>query len=401
MAGSMTRRDFVHLLGTASAGLLAAACGAPSTAQPTEAPAKPTAAPQAAPQTAPATGSGAAAPGASKTDDFKVQWEALINAAKKEGKVVVQNPAGTGYRKALDEFQSAFPGIEVEQQQFADSATYIPKIKGERAANIFSLDVVASTVVPLLQVLKPEGIIDPLRPQIFHPEALDEKAWYGGFEGRWADLTKTHVIKHNLRTTRPIYINTKFVKEGEITKVEDLLNPKWKGQIVTSDLVQGYIYSPSTVLRETKGEDFLRQLFVGTDAQIIRDRRQAIEQLIRGGAAIGFGLHPIVMQDFVKDGLAGDIKNLDMPDANYSGGEVVGLYNKAPHPNAAKLFINWILSKDGQIAWSRSIGDNSARKDVPIVDQNDIPKDPLPVDPTQEEWMPRVAATQAFLLTLK
>jgi iron(III) transport system substrate-binding protein len=376
-----------------------AACSSAAPAAPTAAPAKPAAAPTTAPQTAPAAGG--QAPPVAKTDDFKTQWEALIDAAKKEGKVVVQNPAGAGYRPALDVFAKSFPGIEVEQQAFADAATYIPKVKAEREAGIYSIDVLATTVTPILQILKPEGIVDPIRPLIIHPEALDSNAWYGGFEGRWADETKTHVFKHNLRTTRPVYINTKLVKEGEITKVDDLLDPKWKGQIVTSDLVQGYIYTPSTILRETKGEDFLRKLFVEQQPQIIRDRRQAIEALVRGGAAVGFGLHPVIMQDFVKDGLAGDVKNLDLADVSYSGGETVALYNKAQHPNAAKLYINWMLTKEGQIAWSTNIGDNSARKDVPLVDPTDAPRDPLPVDPTQEVWMPKTTATQAFLTTLR
>src|SRR6185436_16092829 len=135
---------------------------------------------------------------------------------------------------------------EVEQAAFPDSATYIPKVRSEREANIFSIDVLATTVTPILQVAKPDGWLDPLRPQIVHPEALDDKAWYGGFQGRWADTNKTHVFKYNLRSTRPIYINTKLAKETDITKGEDLLDPKWKGQIVTSDLVQGYIYTPST-----------------------------------------------------------------------------------------------------------------------------------------------------------
>ena len=41
------------------------------------------------------------------------------------------------------------------------------------------------------------------------------------------------------------------------------------------------------------------------------------------------------------------------------------MVKKAPHPNAAKVFINWILSKEGQIFYSRALGVQSARLDVP------------------------------------
>jgi iron(III) transport system substrate-binding protein len=386
MSKKVSRREFVVVVAATSAGMLAAACSS-AAATPTRAP---TAVPATSGQTAPA-----AASGAKETD-----WNAVVDAARSEGQVVVQNPAGAGYRVALDEFARAYPGVEAVQQSFPDSATYIPKIRAEREAGIHSIDVIASTVIPVLQIMKPEGWIDPVRPLLVQPEVLDSNAWFGGFEARWADTGKDMVFRHSFNITRPVYINTAQVNEGEIKTVDDLLNPKWKGKIVTSDAVQGYIYTPSTMLRETKGEDFLRKLFVDQQPQMIRDRRQAIETLIRGNAAVGFGLHPIIFSDFVKDGLAGDVKNIDVEGASYSGGEIASIYKGAPHPNAAKLFLNWLLSKDGQIAWSTNIGNNSARKDVPIVDPNEAPSDNPPMDPTQEDQIPKIGETQRFLKTL-
>ncbi len=78
----------------------------------------------------------------------------------------------------------------------------------------------------------------------------------------------------------------------------------------------------------------------------MRDRRQSVETLIRGVVPIGFGLHPIIMADFVKEGLADHVKKLDF--FAYGGGEVTAIYNNAPHPKAGKLFINWLLTKEGQ-----------------------------------------------------
>jgi ABC-type Fe3+ transport system substrate-binding protein len=72
---------------------------------------------------------------------------------------------------------------------------------------------------------------------------------------------------------KDIYINTTQLSEGELKSVDDLLDPKWTGKIVTSDLVQGYVYTPSTILRERKGEDFLRKLFIDQQPLTIRDRR--------------------------------------------------------------------------------------------------------------------------------
>lgn len=391
MADLVTRRSFLRVLGAASTGLLAAACGPAAAPQPTAAPAKP-AAPA---QSAPASGAApAAAPPA-------VTFDQLYEAAKKDGKVVVQTPAGAGYRPSLDAFMKQFPGIEADHQAFPDAATYLPKIASERQAGIFSIDVLNTTVTPLLQFLKPEGTLDPIKPLIVLPEALDDKAWYGGLDARWADLTKTHVFRHQVTVIRPIYVNTNLAREDEVKTIDDLLDPKWKGKIVTSDLVQGYVYTPGTVLRETKGEAWLRKLFVDQEPQIIRDRRQAIETLIRGGAPIGFGLHPVVMGDFVKDGLAGHIKNPEVEGATYGGGDVVAIYNKAPHPAAAKLYINWLLSKEGQAAHASSVRQNSARLDVPAIDPATAPGTGKIVDPSNEEWITKNAETQEFLKGLK
>jgi iron(III) transport system substrate-binding protein len=377
---AVTRREFVRWLGLGSTSLLLAACTSAAPAQPTAAPVAPTV--------------------AASTSAPRGEWDALVAAAKQEGKVVVETPVGEGYRAGIQIFASTFPGIEAEHQPFPDSATFLPRLDQERKAGIFSFDVAATTPIPTLQVIKPSGYLDPLRPVLVHTEVLDDKAWFGGFEGRWADSTKSHVFRHLLNVTRSLYINTDLIKEDEIKTLDDLLDPRWKGKIVTSDVAQGYIYSPFTIIREQKGEEWMRRFFVDQQPQMVRDRRQAIEVLVRGGAPIGFGLHPLVMKDFKSQGLANHIKNPEVPGTVYSGGDIVALFNRAPHPNAAKLFINWLLTKDGQTAWSSKNEINSARTDVPIVDPDAAPGKVTYEDPTQEKWLPNVAATQEVLKKL-
>jgi iron(III) transport system substrate-binding protein len=399
MPNLVTRRSFIRVMGAASTGLLVAACSQAAPPQPTSAPAVAPPAPAApttsAPQSAPAV---AKAPAAST---FEAQWDALVDAAKKEGKVVIQTPVGAGFRDGIDAFMKAFPGIEAEMQSFPDGATFVPKIQNERKAGVYSFDVASSTVVPVLQILKGEGTYEPLKPEIIHPEALDDKAWHKGFDGRWADTAHNTVFKHQFSANPSVYINTNLVKDDEIKEMDDLLDPKWKGgKIVSSDLQQGYVYTPSTILRETKGEDWLRKLFVGQEPQIIRDRRQTVETLVRGGASVGFGIHPLVLNEFVRDGLANHIKPLYFPGGGTSGGEILVIFNKAPHPNAGKLFANWLLTKEGQTVWSKSLNINSARLDVPVIDPGVAPGKVDWADATQEEGIPKITETQEFLKTL-
>ncbi|MSQ28707.1 MAG: hypothetical protein EXR51_11320 [Dehalococcoidia bacterium] len=163
----ISRRSFVRIGGL---GLLAGAC-TPVVTAPT-------------PGDAPT--SGVAAP--ASNPGWEVEWDKLVTAALQEGKVVVQTAAGAGHRKALEEFNKAFPGVEVVEQTFPDSSTYVPKVKAERQAGIYSLDAAVTAPGSMLQQLKPEGVFDPLRPVLIRPDILDDKVWEGGFEQQWLDL---------------------------------------------------------------------------------------------------------------------------------------------------------------------------------------------------------------------
>ena len=107
---------------------------------------------QLAPPSRPAAGA--------KQADPQAEWDALVAAAKQEGKVVVETPVGTGYRDAIQVFATTYPGIEPEHQPFPDGATFIPRLDQERKAGIYSFDVCATTPIPTLQSVKPMGALD-------------------------------------------------------------------------------------------------------------------------------------------------------------------------------------------------------------------------------------------------
>jgi ABC-type Fe3+ transport system substrate-binding protein len=81
-----------------------------------------------------------------------------------------------------------------------------------------------------------------------------------------------------------------------------------------------------------------------------------------------------VLNEFKKDGLAKNVVALDFADLDYQPHYVVLAYNRAPNPNATKLFVNWVLSKEGQTAWAQHVQFNANRIDVPIVNPEDAPK---------------------------
>jgi ABC-type Fe3+ transport system substrate-binding protein len=82
-----------------------------------------------------------------------------------------------------------------------------------------------------------------------------------------------------------------------------------------------------------------------------------------------------IVKDFQSQGLGKNIKSIPVPDLDYvyPNASVAWYMKEAPHPNAAKVFINWLLSKEGGYAMSSNTGDNSRRADVPVADPTRVP----------------------------
>ncbi len=351
---SDSRRGFLRIAGFASMASAAAACA-------------PTAAP------APAAQGGASAAPAAKAA-WEAEWEKLVAAAKQEGGLKVLTTAGGGYRKALDVFEKTFPGIAVEHEAFSSASLVMPKIRQERTAGVYSYDAAVFSVRSFLQNLRPEGVVDPVRDLIIRPDVMDDKAWSEGYERGYVDSGKKVVYVARWSLGNAFWINTDVIKEGELKSVKDLLDPKWKGKMIFSDVRSGNIVPPMFAIKTNLGEDVVRKLIVDQQPSFRRDDRQVAEGMVRGQFPIGMGVRGAVLVEFTDQGLGKNLKPIDLPEARVvlsSSG--VWAFNKASHPNAAKLFINWVLTKEGQLAWNLTETDNSRRLDVPPIDPATTP----------------------------
>ena len=98
---------------------------------------------------------------------------------------------------------------------------------------------------------------------------------------------------------------------------------------------------------------------------ITRDQRLQAESLARGKYAVAIGVQPDIQAEFIKMGAR--IQTIIPEEGAWLGGGpgLIAAFSKAPHPNAAKVFINWFLSKEGQTLYSRTARAESARLDVP------------------------------------
>src|SRR5437870_3473434 len=265
-----SRRELLRLVGLAGAAALIAACSQPAAAPaPTPAP-KPAAAAQ--PQDA--------------------DWQKVVDDARKEGHLLIATYAGTGYRKVMDAFEAAYPGITVDQTPFQSSSRdFFPRYFQERQAGLYQWDIMlVPATEPLVQAV-PVGAIDPIRPLIVRPDVLDDKNWSDGFEGGFLDKGKQYDYAITRSRSQSLWIDTNQVKEGEIKSYKDLLDPKWKGKILAGDLrTKGSGFWAGTALRiKTGSDDIIRQLWKDQDALLSTDARQLTEQMVRGTYPIGVG----------------------------------------------------------------------------------------------------------------
>ena len=141
------------------------------------------------------------------------EWPQILAGAKKEGKVVVNTFPGDGYKRALKAFTQAYPDIKLEHTSL-HSQDFAPRILQERQANLYTWDVVAIPTSTALQVLRPAGVWDPIRPAIVLPEAKDDAGWEGGFERGFA-VVKDRALTYGFVANRGggISVNTDLVKD--------------------------------------------------------------------------------------------------------------------------------------------------------------------------------------------
>jgi iron(III) transport system substrate-binding protein len=208
-----------------------------------------------------------------------------------------------------------------------------------------------------------EGILAPLEPALMLKEIRDPGNWWGGHI--WVDNAKRHIYASQAHQVELIWRNTESVKPEEVRSLTDLLNPKWSGKIGYLDpRTPGAGASMWSFLWKLKGEDYLKKL-AGQKLLLGRDQRVLAESLARGKIALVVALSYYSMLPFAKAGLP--VKSIPIPrDESYiSGGSGnVALIKGAPHPNAAKVFVNWFLGPEGQEIYSRAMGQGTRRLDV-------------------------------------
>lgn len=291
------------------------------------------------------------------------QWEQTVAAAKKEGEVVVSALSGELLRQVLMTFEQDYPGIKVKYQS-GNLRDLWPLVYKEREMGQYLWDVRVGGVDAATYEGKDRGMLDPIQPILMLPEVLDDSKWMGGLSSLYGDKDKKYVIHISGLLSGDIVVNRDVVPEGQLKSPKELTDPRWKGKIVMQDPREGGSGTAALgALLQQYGEPFIRDLLKNQGIVISDNRRQMAEWVVRNRypIAIGLGTAGPITQ-FQKEGLGKNIKPI--PGYDTIGGNAVILFNKAPHPNAAKVYVNWLLSEKAQKRFAEIGQTNSRRLDV-------------------------------------
>jgi iron(III) transport system substrate-binding protein len=293
-------------------------------------------------------------------------WENLVAAAEKEGEVTIYGQARAGVSKAIHAFNDAFPKIKINFVG-GQGSDLSKKILAEKRAGKHLVDVSIGGGATMM-VYHKAGFLQAMPVGLILAEVRDVSKWWGK-KHLYADPDGKHIFMAQGDAGSGIgAINTNLTKTSEIKSWWDLLNSKWKGKLVMNDPRGiGNIGSWRFLyFDDDLGPKFLRQLVAEMDVSFAHDERQMMDWVAAGKFHINLLAKVENTENARKQGLpVAQVFSEKEADAISTGSGHISLFKDAPHANAAQLYVNWFLSRDGQSAWQKHTGRNSFRTDIP------------------------------------
>ena len=228
-------------------------------------------------------------------------WEKLEAAAKKEGKLALSVHSGATLRTAIMKFGAAYPEIKL-LVSIDPTRKYIARVRQERKAGVYNIDVRVGGPRTNHRLI-PENVYVPIKPALVLPEVLDGSKWLGGFDAGFTDLKKEISYCPTAGVSTLLRVNRDVVSEKEFNKLDDLLDPKWKGKFTMRDPRGiGAGNTMVNILLIAKGEDFVRRFLVDQKPVFSHVDRQVAEWLVRGQYPIATGVGATNIRRFQRQG---------------------------------------------------------------------------------------------------
>ncbi len=291
-----------------------------------------------------------------------------------------------GMEQWAQAFIARFPDVKVDLTVINPSKL-APRVLTEQQGGIYAWDVYVGGTGNMENLVEPAGGLVPVADYLLLPDVKDKSNWLQ------TGKDDTYVFTYTGWAERTIFANTDRLKElgvDRIAQFSDLLNPKLKGEIAIRDPGRqnnGSYTIAATVQQmndDAKGLAIVHDLLSKMDALIVDNAEQVTNPVITGDKAVVVGGGPdIVSRCILAGGCTNVVRTPLGPYINYRG---LVVFKNLPHPDATKLLINWLLSKEGQEAYVKVWAKYNTSGAVSL--RKDVAPDPGQVDnlPTEDQF---------------
>jgi iron(III) transport system substrate-binding protein len=260
-----------------------------------------------------------------------------VNKAEQEGEVVYYGHDGeAGIGVLLDSFKKDFPKIKTSYVRLQTGALYA-KITAERSAGRFGVDVLQlSDISPAIDFQKKGGWERHVSPELAGYKAEHQSSPAGHYT--WGGVSFAGIAYNRAK-----------VKPEEAPKTwKDILKPAFKDGVSAKLATSGMQHAQWYILRKLYGNDFWQE-FAKQRPKGFDARAQLFDRLSKGDDRMCVLAEYAGYTLFQEKGA--DIEFVAPPDGLPATAFFIGVVNRAPHPEAAKLFVDWALSKRGQAVY--------------------------------------------------
>ena len=272
----------------------------------------------------------------------------LEEGARKEGELIWYTSMGlTDFPKIVGAFEKSAPYVKVQTSRLAQSSL-MPKIATEARAGRFAVDVVGSAPVEMWELKQGGYSTAYLSPELkaFPPGSYDP-------QGFWLSTEVTPLV---------LALNSNLVSGADAPRsYQDLLAPKWKGRMNFGSDEYSWYSVMLDGMGKAKGLDFMRalarqQLHIPGGSSIMR-----LQLMLAGESALALAARGRRVTEYKEKGAPVDYRLLDPYPAEPNA---VALMRRAAHPYAAMLFIDWLLSEEGQTVLALQVPRLTLRKGI-------------------------------------
>jgi iron(III) transport system substrate-binding protein len=303
-------------------------------------------------------------------------------SCEKEGQLTVYH-WGTPLLLDAGFFQKSYPEIKLTTVT-GMGTQLMQRIMAERRADKFIPDIYIACIATMM-VLNQVKTFEPIKPNLMLPETVDESRWWKG-KHVYGDLERSTIFTF---AKNPDYgsiaFNPTLVDAKQFRSYWDFLQPKRKSKIAVQDVrgggpgttpVRFMYYNPDI------GPKFVKQLYSAMDATLFRDNRLALDWIASGKFALAFYIQKV--EEVEEKGLPVQQFKQALKEGVGLSSSVghIALMNHAPHPNAARVFVNWFLSREAQAAHQKLSFDHKGPVDSLRID---IPTDYLPLTDRRQD----------------